>query len=418
MNKNKYLHDPVVKAFVEYIGTVLNGSQAIDFSYRFHRARVPEGFRERFGLQGTAHTLEDLFERYHWNRQYLGDNAARLGEIQRQLRTTMLSDPTSPAAVRNAVADVMDWGLGAGSPAAKANMDWADAQRHRLPIFLDTGKQALESEDPDFCEFGRLRMNAGYTKVYSLLCEGIIIYDGRVGAALCWLVRRFLKSMGHIGPVPDVLAFLWAPGRSAQNRNPSGDGYTFARLGSDGAAWARANVRASWLLEAARIASGAAWCAGSEGLRHVECALFMLGYGLPADHAATATGKSSGLATRAARSAPEGAGDGDRIAFDHASGTFSVAELEEWVGTLGRDYVIIGGVNKTFVEHQRPESLDYWLRARSNRPDTRQATTAVVARIIGTGRFRLEKERWPTESRPRKALVLADKHVSGSPCIT
>ncbi|WP_426989912.1 hypothetical protein ACKI2N_015440 [Cupriavidus sp. 30B13] len=49
----------------------------------------------------------------------------------------------------------------------------------------------------------------------------------------------------------------------------------------DDAAWAKANVRASWVLGAARLSSDALWCAGAQGLRKVEAALFMLGYGLP-----------------------------------------------------------------------------------------------------------------------------------------
>ena len=39
-------------------------------------------------------------------------------------------------------------------------------------------------------------MNAGFTKVYSLLLDDFPIYDGRVGAALGYLVRMYCEG-GH-----------------------------------------------------------------------------------------------------------------------------------------------------------------------------------------------------------------------------
>jgi len=409
MNRNDYLKNSlVVRHFVEYLSRVFGGTQRIDFTYRFHHFHAPADFDERFGLEGTAPLLEDLFDRYYWNRAYYAENADKLCNIQRRLRRALEGDSVVPALVREAVADVMDWGLGRGSRAAEANKAWAEQQGNQLASLLHAGKKALESDDPDFTVFGRVRMNAGYTKVFSLLADGIIIYDSRVGAALCWLVRCFLKAAGRAGPVPNELAFLWAPGKSAQNRNPCGDGYHFGRL-SDDMAWARANASASWLLEAARKASGAAWCAGSDGLRNVECALFMLGYALPGGTESPPPASVSLTATRARERRMNGSPvelARNRIQYEYAPGSFDVEELEEWVKSSGRGYVIIGGVNKRFVEHQRPDSLDYWLRARSSRPDVRQATIAVVARITATGRFRRERQHWPDERRPRDALVL------------
>ena len=38
------------------------------------------------------------------------------------------------------------------------------------------------------------RMNAGFVKIYSLLCDDCVIYDGRVGAALGLLTRQFCEA--------------------------------------------------------------------------------------------------------------------------------------------------------------------------------------------------------------------------------
>lgn len=193
---------------------------------------TPSGYSDRFGLSGKARTLEDLFDRYYWKREYYAVNSEKLLGFQRQLRSAIGGDP---AGVHHVVAQIMDWGL--NPSAAQANKAWAAQQGIRLPALLEAGKRALESADPDYSVFLQVRMNAGFTKVFSLLCEDIIIYDGRVGAALCWLVRRFLKHIGYAEPVPKALACLRAPGRSAQHRNPGGDGFEFGCLTSDAPAW-------------------------------------------------------------------------------------------------------------------------------------------------------------------------------------
>lgn len=298
---------------------------------------TPSGYSDRFGLSGKARTLEDLFDRYYWKREYYAVNSEKLLGFQRQLRSAIGGDP---AGVHHVVAQIMDWGL--NPSAAQANKAWAAQQGIRLPALLEAGKRALESADPDYSVFLQVRMNAGFTKVFSLLCEDIIIYDGRVGAALCWLVRRFLKHIGYAEPVPKALACLWAPGRSAQHRNPGGDGFEFGCLTSDAPAWARANVEASWLLERARVASGAPWCAGASGLRNIECALFMLGYCLPAGEATRRRGR-----TGAPRwDVQDAALPPNHIRSEYAPGSFDVDELEQWVRTLGRGYVIIGASTK------------------------------------------------------------------------
>ena len=37
-------------------------------------------------------------------------------------------------------------------------------------------------------------MNAGFEKIYSVLLDGCVIYDGRVGAALGLLARQFCEA--------------------------------------------------------------------------------------------------------------------------------------------------------------------------------------------------------------------------------
>ena len=68
-------------------------------------------------------------------------------------------------------------------------------------------------------------MNAGFVKIYSLLCDDCVIYDGRVGAALGLLARQFCEATGRT-EVPSALAFAFGTPKEAPNttnakvRNP------------------------------------------------------------------------------------------------------------------------------------------------------------------------------------------------------
>lgn len=390
MNKNDYLNQEIVASFVSYLAKLINGTEALAFAYRFHHRKAPEDFQQKFGLDGTAQTLEEFFVRYWWNKKYYDANAKTLEDLQETIRIALVRPTIELSEVRLVIEQIMKWGL--GPKAAAYNMAWADAQGERLPGFLLEGKKALESENPNLEIFQRIRMNAGYTKVFSLLCDGIVIYDGRVGAALCWLVRQFLKTASHTGPVPEGLNFRWGSGMSPQNRNPAGDGFTFCQL-AGGKSWAKANVHASWVLNAARLKSGAKWCAGEEGLRKVEAAFFMLGYALPLESAICAV-KSNSVRSRKTAQDTEPLLK-NQIGFPYGGGHFEIQDLVEYVQRSERDYVIGGGCNQVLSLHKKPESLDYWLRTRSNQPNIRQVTKKLVQDITGTGHFTYEEKGLP-----------------------
>lgn len=87
------------------------------------------------------------------------------------------------------------------------------------------------------------------TKVYSLICESLVIYDSRVAAALGWIVVKYCQAMG-LRQVPTELRFPWAPAKSApgasnpKQRNPSAGSLIFPTLRA-GALHAEWNLKAS-----------------------------------------------------------------------------------------------------------------------------------------------------------------------------
>ncbi|MCY1261625.1 hypothetical protein D9M68_109430 [compost metagenome] len=407
MKKDEYLGSKDVSGFINFLAGVINGSIAIQFPYVFHRAKVPPNFLASFGLSGVAPTLKDLFDRYWWDRKYYEENAETLLRIKNSLRISLKESDPNTVDVYKAVADIMDWGL--HPSAAAANKAWAEEQGPNLSNLLLKGKMALESEESAFDSFPGIRMNAGYTKVYALLCENSIIYDGRVGAALCWLVRLHLVREGHKGQIPDTLAFLWSGGLSAQHRNPSGDGFVFERLRSGGhgasESWAGVNIRANWILESARNRSDAEWCRHEDGLRKLEAALFMLGYALPAGQDIERANKrtSKRETKHQSQEVPPG-----HLPFDEAPGYFSYTELAAFMRGQKLPFMIIGGDNQSFDKHEKPHSLDYWLRARSSRPDVRQSTTKLVDDILATGLFVRRNDVCPVSGRVCNSVGLTN----------
>ena len=71
---------------------------------------------------------------------------------------------------------------------------------------------------------------------------------------------------------------------------------------------------------------------------------------------------------------------------------FYVSELVNHIRSTGRDYIIQGQQHCTLENHTKPHSLDVWLRKRfTNRKDTTQAVNQVIADLVATGWFEVER---------------------------
>ena len=115
--------------------------------------------------------------------------------------------------------------------AAYGILRWGGVTKSNYETLLDLGGAALSTFreashllDPSHANTLRLNgvryMNAGWTKVYALMLDGFPIYDGRVGAAMGYLVQRYCVS-ANLCQVPTRLRFRWGAARGRHNRNPS-----------------------------------------------------------------------------------------------------------------------------------------------------------------------------------------------------
>ncbi|MET3551981.1 hypothetical protein [Burkholderia sp. 567] len=304
MNRTDYLEDKDVQDFVAFLAGVIDG-KSLGLSIGFSRNQLYDGFEDKFpgGYHDyrngggpvyvvRAESLESLFDMYWWNRKDFEGNMLALSAVSQKIKEAIEGENSSRAhkLAEAACHEVMKWGFGEKRRAYAANISWAKQQGQALPHVLRMGREALSGDNPDIEAFGGSesshthspRMNAGWTKYYALALPNHIIYDGRVGAALGFLVQRYLASLSHFAGVPEKLQFLWANGDGGRTlRDPSTGGHQFSKLygGCYGSkSWARVNVWANWILSDARDKAGAEWCAGPDGLRRLEASLFMLGY--------------------------------------------------------------------------------------------------------------------------------------------
>lgn len=350
MKKSTYLTSPTIIQFVNWLATNLDNGT---LSHR-HINRKSGGI-------WNCGSLYDAYAQYHWPHPALphlsrpkgasfAHNAVTLSALRGNLQNAL--HPTSDdRAARLAVIDVMTWGgVRAG------NVRWINANTDGLArriIAIRDALNANDTSDPLLTD-PNLRFNAGMTKVYSLICESLIIYDSRVAAALGWIVVKYCQAMG-LQQVPKELRFPWAPAKSTpsapnpKQRNPSTGSFIFPALRA-GALHAEWNLKASWLLEAVRSSPNAqsskfvTSIPEGERLRALEAALFMIGYDLTSHPAV-------GIPATAPAPAPAPASAGQAASLGAVSPAAGV------IGTSGYDCYTLGK-GTLFQYRIHPECID------------------------------------------------------------
>lgn len=287
MNRQDYLRDPGVAAFLRWMGQELQAD-----ARRPHGYARPRAARLDFANLGAAYELYDWrfnFVRLGGQRckgRSFAENAAVLDELQARLRDSVTAKNDANAC--DAAVEVVRWG-----GVAPHNEDWLIANREGLAGLLGRVGAALACDEHVFAPgtartlFGAdLRFNAGMTKVYSLLLEHFVIYDSRVAGALAWFVAAWAAEHG-LTAIPASLKFPCMPAKEASGavrrklRNPWAGDKGFPTLGNRAYPHAEWNRYASWIIRALLEAHpDTVFGAGSAGSRKLEAALFMWGYDL------------------------------------------------------------------------------------------------------------------------------------------
>jgi len=296
MQKNEYLANGTVTDFTRWLQEV-----ARDDTGRLFRHRYEFEPRGR-AIDGRPWHCEGLFDakvKYEWPFRFSNfdsdesvagrtyeENETSLEDISEKLGASVVDEGDHVKCYQSCIM-TLDWGGVLGS-ATKGNKKHVNDFGDVLVEYLKKTKILFESADISLCRKytviagSRPRpviMNAGFTKIYSLLCNNFVIYDGRVGAALGFLARRYQENNNPGEAIPEEISFYFGRAKNPNvNRNPSDGNYQFRALSASNAVHIRNNLKANWLLENALKGECGRFNDQKDPMRSFEAALFMIGY--------------------------------------------------------------------------------------------------------------------------------------------
>jgi hypothetical protein len=231
MNRETGPLTPLLSEFADYLAAKWKDN----FEHRFpiSRHRAWDSWRKHPASNSKGFwfcaSLSEASDRYSWQ-------AEAPAEWRDALQKALRSNNTERAL--EASSQIFKWGGVARTPNDRSQR-WIHAQGKELPHRIRYAVNLLKDPAGDLAVFNGadFLMNSAMTKIYWAAddAEQLIIYDGRVGAALGLLAREFLRSQGNY-IVPEELKFLWGASRGIyipglQNkRNPSEGSWTFPAL--------------------------------------------------------------------------------------------------------------------------------------------------------------------------------------------
>ena len=222
-------------------------------------------------------SLAECLDCYKWNSQSYAENEQQLSSLSNALRSAVGNG--DEAELEAAFRGVYSWGKVPLSNISGAMLNkWYGSQQLTKNLIdcleiIETGFDLERFDGTD------LFMNSGFTKVVSLASDPkkpLIIYDGRVGAALGHLAVLAIKESGKQNLHPNLL-FPWGAARMpGVNRNPSNGSVKFPNLFS-GSAKSKHFRHAKAMHIASKIINNAASKLPVSS-RQLEASLFMWGY--------------------------------------------------------------------------------------------------------------------------------------------
>lgn len=287
MNKKEFFDSEPVQGFMQWIQKKLDKPGSFPHSF----------YMKKPALNWSCDSIYSAYENYNWpfgaydpvngNKIYgntFVESAGFLTKLSEGLKQSIETGDSESC--KNHCFSILQWG-GVLPKNDKKILGIGD----NICSYLQNVKDILY---PDVCRTGSncgsLIMNSGFTKIYSLLIDGFIIYDGRVGAALGTLVRRYCEN-NQLASVPNELTFAWGKGKEStytssleNKRNPSQGKYIFPELQNNPKRHIENNIRANWLLKEIleRTDSKFNKLDKTYRLRALEAALFMIGYDVTA----------------------------------------------------------------------------------------------------------------------------------------
>ena len=283
MNKDDFLKTGSVKDFINWFETKMDKSNSLTHIYNMKKPV----------MRWECNSIYSAFENYCWTFKYsgpsngkivsgntFGDSARSLSRLSYGLRKSI--QDSDHEACKNQCFSILQWG-GVLPKNDKRIISMGDSICNYLKNVKDRLTCDMSSNE---YYYDGVVMNSGFTKIYSLCIDDFIIYDGRVGAALGFLVRKFCEDCA-LEKVPNELAFAWGKGKEStykssliNKRNPSKGNYVFPELMNNPKRHTENNIRANWLLREIVDTTDSKFnkLEKTIQLRALEASLFMIGY--------------------------------------------------------------------------------------------------------------------------------------------
>lgn len=284
MNKIQYLNNEDVKSFIIWINSKLDKPNSFEHKYILKRPK---------GVKWECNSIFSAFENYKWgfscvnpdsNKVVKGNTFGESNEILSKLSVGLKKsiEENNMELTQQYCISILQWG-----GVLNKNKEKILNMGSNITMYLSEAKKILNPNTYDTnCNDEIIIMNSGFTKIYSLIIDDYIIYDGRVGSALGLLVRKYCED-SNLRIIPNQLLFSYGNAREGKpseggknRRNPSSTQYKFPLLSNLSKRHIENNIRANWLLKQIIDQSNSKFKKLNEDiqLRALEAALFMIGY--------------------------------------------------------------------------------------------------------------------------------------------
>lgn len=264
MNRQEYINDQYVISFSNWIEDKLNDN----FMHHYDNQQRHEKW--------SCNSIFNAFEKYKWGGLTFDEVQVFFDRVTDSIEVAINNQDEK--LLKKQLIDIIEWG---GIKKVSKSIQ----NRSNIIDFVMEKKEQLNLDTYDTNTKSRfIEMGSGYSKIYSFLIQNFIIYDSRVGAALCYLVRLFCEHC-DINKIPEVLAFRWQVAENKYiNRDPSNDKLIFQKYyNSSPNQYLITNIKASWLLANIISSTTTNFNNLENPVRALEAALFMIGYELPTD---------------------------------------------------------------------------------------------------------------------------------------
>lgn len=223
---------------------------------------------------GKYESLNDAIEKYNWKDLDFKTTFRMFEKWRGEIKET-----TDEVKLERICLDILKWGGVEAYNSKKISQRIGD-----LKSFLTQIRDQTRLERIIIDDLNPNHISSGFTKIYAAQDKKFIIYDGRVGAALCYLVRCYLESKGKT-KIPSELLFSWGEGQTnSKQRNPNSRYIKFPNFQQRQNIHFVSNIKANWLLSLIAKSSDVDIAQSTKHAERVfalQTALFVLGQKLP-----------------------------------------------------------------------------------------------------------------------------------------